>query len=532
MLNLNSKLLAGAAVALFAAAAPAHAQITPLYAGGATFPEKVYRDIFNCFGNQAGGDLTVGLSGPLGGCNGVTPYNSNIEVLYLGVGSGNGLSAWRTHDASKLTDGPRTPDAVPVPSTVDFGPFYGTGTGASWVANTTDAGPFFPTMSFAGSDDPLSATNLTTYNTNSAAGGWGAAIQVPTMIGTVAIDFHPTAGWNEKGKIITGASSRVQFSTPTWCGIYTGAITDWSDPEITADNAGFQLGSGPITVVYRNDGSGTTFVFVNSLLNQCAATSHPVPASWQTAPGNTSGLSNNSWFINVRNAGLLPASYVGAAGNGGVAATVNATVGAVGYNTPDFIQPVDPAGPKAANLQTWYSFVNSGTVAKKFIAPGPKGGTAIMSALKPPTFTPASGVGSCDAANSTGVAPRIQSSDGICAHNPRNWGVTNPTPLSTSAFPIGGFTFMNMYTCYASTTDRDALVGVTAGNLGLWRWWFGSATENASKVKTELTSNGFSLVPSAWISGAKKLLVTDKKTKVGIPGQANTGCATVVGGGA
>src|ERR1700748_2110730 len=58
-MNLNSKLLGGAAVALLAAAfaAPAQAQTTPVYSGGGTLAEKVYRDIFNCYGNQSGADL-------------------------------------------------------------------------------------------------------------------------------------------------------------------------------------------------------------------------------------------------------------------------------------------------------------------------------------------------------------------------------------------------------------------------------------------------------------------------------------------
>ncbi len=71
----------------------------------------------------------------------------------------------------------RTPDAVPVASTTDFGPFYGTGAGASWVRNTTDTGPFPSKVSFIGSDDPLLQSDIDTYNTKK--NGWGAPIQVP-----------------------------------------------------------------------------------------------------------------------------------------------------------------------------------------------------------------------------------------------------------------------------------------------------------------------------------------------------------------
>jgi len=537
MTNLNSKLLGGAAVALLAGmfAAPAQAQTVPLHSGGATLAEKVYRDIFNCYGNQSGGDTTIGLAGAATGCNGVTPYRSNVEPLYVGVGSGNGKKAFVNHDASKFTDGPRTPDAVPVPSTSDFGPFYGTGAGATWVRNTTDTGPFPATVHFVGSDDPLTTADITTYNANLA--NWGAPIQVPSMITTIALPFNGT--FNEKGKDLhtTGGTSKVQFSTNSFCGVYTGAITNWNDAALTADNANQALiASQPIKLVFRSDGSGSTFLFSNALIHQCGTTStpragitHPVPDQWLTDNGlnpvaaNPDLLpdSNNNFFIAVNTAGHMPAGAVGASGSGGVKTAINANVGSVGYISPDFISNVDPIGPKAVNLQSWNSFVNN--LTKKFVAAGPKSGTAVMGAIKAPLFT----AGSCPVGTAKG-----QASDGICAHNALNWGVTNPTPISAAAFPIGGFTFVDMYTCYASASDVNALVGTTAGSLGLFRWFFGSSTDNALKVKTELTANGFSLVPGSWISGAKKLLTSDLKTKISTPGTAKTGCATVVGGGA
>src|SRR5215475_7549478 len=92
----RSKLLgSAAAVVAFAAAStagttPAHAQLTNLYAGGATFPEKVYRDIMNCYGDHAGTDTETGLTAPPATCNGATPYNNSVQLLYGGSGSGRG----------------------------------------------------------------------------------------------------------------------------------------------------------------------------------------------------------------------------------------------------------------------------------------------------------------------------------------------------------------------------------------------------------------------------------------------------------
>ena len=46
--------------------------------------------------------------------------------------------------------------------------------------------------------------------------------------------------------------------------IFLGKIKNWNDKAITDLNPGFKL-DGPITVVRRSDGSGTTFVFVDHL---------------------------------------------------------------------------------------------------------------------------------------------------------------------------------------------------------------------------------------------------------------------------
>jgi ABC-type phosphate transport system substrate-binding protein len=553
-LTFKTMTLGGVAASVVLAAAfavPAYAvsPTIPLYAGGATFPEKVYRDIMNCYGNSSGTDTETGLVAPPATCNGATGYRESIQILYVGSGSGRGLLSYSGNpttlttgdNASEFSRG-RAPDNPPVASTSDFGPFFGTGTGAGWAPKdlATSNNPF-PKVSFIGSDDPLSSNGVNgsydNYLANKGAGGWGAAIQFPTMIGAVAAPFKPASGagitWTEKGAKPSGGggSSLLSLSTDTWCGIYTGAINDWNDTAIKTDNGNVYITTGtgtvgpaaPITVVYRNDGSGTTFLFANALIHQCATSAHPVPAAWQTAPGNSSGKSNNSWFINVNAAALLPGNFVGAKGSGGVKTAITTTAGSMGYVSTDFVLPVDGTGSKAANLQTYNSFFNGTT--KVFKAPTAKNATPIMTAtattpeLKVPSF----------AANCATLPEG-------CANNPLDWGKTAPTPLAAGAYPIGGFTFADLYTCYASATDVDALVGVTVGSLGYWRWYEGSALEQSGGttdlVKNALTANGFSKVPGSYISAIKKLLTTNKPTKIGTPGQLNTGCAAVVGPGA
>ena len=58
MTNLNPKLVGGMAAAVaLATAFGANATTTPLYSGGGTLAEKVYRDIYNQYGANASGDL-------------------------------------------------------------------------------------------------------------------------------------------------------------------------------------------------------------------------------------------------------------------------------------------------------------------------------------------------------------------------------------------------------------------------------------------------------------------------------------------
>src|SRR5215468_7086384 len=66
---------------------PAAAVVVGLYGGGSTTGEMLHRELMNCYGNSSGGELAFGLVTPSPTCNGVTPYRSDTEFLYLGTGS-------------------------------------------------------------------------------------------------------------------------------------------------------------------------------------------------------------------------------------------------------------------------------------------------------------------------------------------------------------------------------------------------------------------------------------------------------------
>jgi len=210
----------------------------------------------------------------------------------------------------------------------------------------------------------------------------------------------------------------------------------------------------------------------------------------------------------------------GANSNSGVQEAVDlpANAGAIGYVSPDWAQPVQAGNDAngspvsaAANLQTYYSYTKTPT-KPSYLAPTPASTIPIFATITPPSFSGGA------------TAPAV---------NPINWTVVNPTPSATTAYPIGGFNYVYLYSCYASATDVAALVGTTKGSLGLWRWYFGSLTENAKIPLTTLESQGFAPVPSAWLTASQELLVTSLYTKIGTfgaKGSSNTGCATATKG--
>src|SRR5262249_52671663 len=59
----------------------------------------------------------------------------------------------------------------------------------------------------------------------------------------------------------------LHLSMRTVARIFTGEISRWSDPAISADNKGLELPDQPITVVYRGGQSGTTALFYDFVAN-------------------------------------------------------------------------------------------------------------------------------------------------------------------------------------------------------------------------------------------------------------------------
>jgi phosphate transport system substrate-binding protein len=151
----------------------------------------------------------------------------------------------------------------------------------------------------------------------------------------------------------------LKLDGPTLADIFQGVISDWGDKRIALMNPGVKIPSGPITVVHRADGSGTTAIFTDYL----AKTS----SLWKDAVGAGAAV---KWPA---------ASSVGGKGNEGVAANVSRVKNSVGYveyayakknkmthiamknKEGNFVQPDDLTFAAAAAGTDWSKIPGMGT---------------------------------------------------------------------------------------------------------------------------------------------------------------------------
>jgi phosphate transport system substrate-binding protein len=145
------------------------------------------------------------------------------------------------------------------------------------------------TVDFGASDMPLSVADL------DAAG----LFQFPMVMGGVVPAI------NIKGV----AAAQLKLTGALLAEIYLGKITKWNDPKLTSVNPGVSLPNQAIAVVYRSDGSGTSFIFTDYLSK--------VSPEWKTKVGANTAV---EWPTGL-----------GGKGNEGVAANVSRTDGAIGY---------------------------------------------------------------------------------------------------------------------------------------------------------------------------------------------------------
>ena len=322
---------------------------------------------------------------------------------YIGVGSGNGKAAFLTNDYTKFVAG---------------------------VSNKN--------VHWAGSDSKLTATELSTY-VSAKQPTFGKLIQVPSVATSVAIPF------NKAG------DAAVDLSVNELCGVFSGRITDWS--EISGADR-----TGPITLVYRSEASGTTELFTRFLNAKCAeARDFAITTTFASSY-----------------AGGLPATAVPAALSQGVMNALAAGDGRITYMSPDFaattLEGLDDA-TKVARVGK-----NEATGAEG-VSPAPGNVSAAIGLVPVPAATPTT-----------------------VRANPDNWvpvfgkpGVAGTVAYPASGYPILGFTNLIFSQCYANA-------GQTTQVRDFFTKHFGASANNDAAI----SANRFVPLPANW-----KTAITD-----------------------
>ncbi len=146
------------------------------------------------------------------------------------------------------------------------------------------------TVDFGASDVPMDAEE--------ERGASGALVHVPVAVGSVVVSYH-----------LPELHAPLRLTPEVLASIWLGETTRWNAPALAAENPGAPLPDAPITVIYRTDGSGTTALFTSYL--------RAVSSRWSQVVGAGKSV---RWPIGL-----------GAKGNEGVTAQLQATPGTIGY---------------------------------------------------------------------------------------------------------------------------------------------------------------------------------------------------------
>lgn len=146
------------------------------------------------------------------------------------------------------------------------------------------------TVDFGASDGPMSDEQLSQSKTK--------ILHIPTVLGAVVPAYN-----------VPGVGGEVKFTPEALAGIYLGKIQNWNDPAIAKVNPGVNFPNQPIIVIYRSDGSGTTFIFTDYLSK--------ISKDWSNIVGKGTSV---KW-----------PGGMGGKGNEGVAGQVRQLSGSIGY---------------------------------------------------------------------------------------------------------------------------------------------------------------------------------------------------------
>ena len=170
------------------------------------------------------------------------------------------------------------------------------------------------TVDFGATDEPISSKEASKVKRG--------VVQIPMVGGTIAVAY------NKPG-------CTLKLTQKQTVDVFSGTIKDWK---------ALGCAAGPILVVHRSDGSGTTFAFTNSL---------DAFGGWKPGVGKSV-----KWPVGI-----------GGKGNEGVSGTLKTTPGSIGYVNTGFV--------KANKLQTAAVQNKAG----QFVLPSAKSGAIALNSI-------------------------------------------------------------------------------------------------------------------------------------------------------
>jgi phosphate transport system substrate-binding protein len=213
-------------------------------------------------------------------------------VLRLASAAAIGLALTQVAAAAEISGAGAT---FPYPIYAKWAEAYKAATGTSMNYQSIGSGGGInqieaKTVDFGASDMPLKPEDLEKNHLTQFPAIMGGEVMLVNLPGI------------EKGQ--------MTLDGPTIANIYLGHITKWNDAAIAKLNPGLKLPSTDIAVVYRSDGSGTTFNFTDYLSK--------VSPEWKDKVGENTSV---QW----------PVTGLGGKGNEGVSAMASRTVGSIAY---------------------------------------------------------------------------------------------------------------------------------------------------------------------------------------------------------
>jgi ABC-type phosphate transport system substrate-binding protein len=462
--------------------------------------------------------------------------------------------------------GPAPFNAYPYPS-IDFGA-SDSPLPSALVSTTGTAGVAAYNVSPAANWQSAASVTVTRANTTSTVAynvaNLGQPVQLPLFEAPVAVAVNlPRVSGNAIATVngvrwtiksqnsITAPGGRIQFSTAQVCAIFSGLVTNWNStasiPYLKANGttgtesfaaantwhashalAGTAGGtpyanvSAPITVVFRSDGSGTSFIFTNYLKTVCPLLDPTDTYGYKTI-FSTSDLPNNSFqkLIDKVTAkrGSAPA-WIGASGSDAVAAGIGnsaAQYGRIGYLSNDFVAPYNPVTatrPHAARLQNDYQrsvgVYHPGDsisgVKTNFAAPTPANADQAWASLAAYGVTPSP----TWTYNDYNVYTKAFPATTYLVGSGTSVNITGlsilPLAKAPLAYPAVGTAYAFLYSCYGAGAAGSSSTRVT--NLKAFLLWF----YGDARARYIIANNGFFPLAGSWATNIRAEYLTGARS--------------------